>query len=245
MSGSQVLTKQKVWFDGYEFRSDVSAMALEYATEPQDGTTLGDDTRIRLGGLKVADFALEGFWRGGTGNIDDILFSKVGLANSNVTMSSSGDPVAGAVVYMARGVVGNYSPLGGTVGEMARYTLAGQSDDQLVRGVLLHDSTGIATTGTGTWQTVGAAAAADTLFGVLHVVGAAGTTNTLDVIVEADSSTSAASPTTRLTFSQKSIVGTDRQSLAGASTDVVYRVSHTVAGATANFEYAVAVGILS
>jgi hypothetical protein len=245
MSGSQVLNKQKVWFDGYEFRSDVSAVAIDYSAEVQDATTLGDDTRIRLGGLKVADFALEGFWRGGTGNVDDILFSKVGLANSNVTISSSGDPVAGAIVYMARGVVGNYNPIGGSVGEMARFTLSGQSDDQLVRGTLLHDSTGIAASGSGTYQTIAATAASDTLFGVLHVVGAAGTTNTLDVIVESDGSTSLGSPTTRLTFSQKTGVGTDRQSIAGASTDPVFRVSHTVAGATANFEYAVAVGILS
>lgn len=245
MAGSQLLTQQKIWMEGHQIQSDVSAFNFDYSAEIQDGTTFGDTTRIRKGCLKVLDFALEGFWKGGSSNIDDFLFSRVGLANSEVTISSTGSPTAGSIVYMARGVVGAYTPLSGAVGEMARFTLDGMSDDRFVRGTLLHDSTGITATGNGSWHKVGATAATQRLYGVLHVVSAAGSTNTLDVVVQSDSSTGAATPTTKLTFAQQTDNASDWQSLGGANTDTFFRVSHTVAGATADFEYAVAVGVLT
>jgi len=244
MAGSQILTKNKVWFDGYDVQADVSAVAFNYSAEPQDATTFAEDTRVNKGGLKALDFTMEGFWRGGTSQIDDVLFGEVGLGDSKLTVSSSGDPQVGAVVYMAKGVVGGYTPLAGSVGDMAGFTLDAAAEEQFVRGRLLHDSTGISTSGNGSAVSIGQIASGQKVYGVLHVVGAAGTTNTITVTVQRDSSSSFASPSTVLTFTQQTDNGSDWQVDSSTTTETFYRVSHTVAGATADFEYVAGVGIV-
>ena len=240
---AKTISNRRVWLDGYNISADVSAFSYEYGSEPQDVTTYDETTRINLGGLRTAAFALEGFSRAGSSNIDEVAWGKVGSSNSIVTVASTAGAGVGGRAYFGRQVVTSFTPVQGSVGDAATISLQGLADDELVHGWILHNSSGITATGNGTFVTLPAVAATETLYGALHVTENVGSTNTIDVVVGSDSSTAAASVVTRLTFAQQTANGSNWQSLAGAQADVVYRVTHTVAGATADFNYALVIGI--
>ena len=88
-----------------------------------------------------------------------------------------------------------------------------------------------------------AAAATDRVWISVHVTAATGTLPTLDLVLESDALDTYGSPTTRITVPQFTTVGSYITSIAGAVTDVEYRISATVGGTLPHFTYMVAMGI--
>lgn len=241
---SSVLTDCKLYVASFDMSGDMNALALTNSAEMKDGTTFGQTTRINKAGLKSIVAQHEGLWDSdGTDEPDDVFFSRVGTANIPVTISPQ-TGADGEVAYIFRAVHSEYAP-GAQVGELFAFSVSMEGDDgaPLVRGMVLHPATARTATANGTARELGAVSATQKLYGALHVIAASGTLPTLDVIVQSDTAEGFPSAATALTFAQKTAIGSDWQTLAGALTDTWYRVRFTIAGTNPSFTFVVAVGI--
>lgn len=241
---SSVLTDCKLYVASFDMSGDMNALALTNSADMLDGTTFGATTRINKAGLKSIVAQHEGLWDSdGTDEPDDVFFSRIGTADVPVTIC----PVAGAdgeVAYLFRAVHSNYTP-GAAVGELYAFSVNMEGSDgaPLVRGMVLQPASAKTATSTGTARELGAVSATQRLYGSLHVIAASGTNPTLDVVVASDTAEAFPSTATQLTFAQKTAIGSDWQTAAGAITDTWYRVSYTIGGTNPSFTFVVAVGI--
>ena len=123
---SIVLTNAKIFYGGYDFSGDQNELSLEYSSEMQDTTAFGDDTRQNTGGLEMATLNGTGFWNGGTGNVDNIMFSLVAENVQPVTVFGDGiteGQESGG--YSMKAVIETYN-VTGTVGSMLNFNLTAQ-----------------------------------------------------------------------------------------------------------------------
>lgn len=196
------------------------------------------------GGLKsgtfdmslMADFADDG--------LDETLFAALGTAD--VPQSFAIGSTVGSVGYTMKSLSTSYVPVTGAPGELAMASLSGSSSGPIARGVMLaSDTSTVSSSGAAAGVQIGALSSTQILYAGLHVVSAAGTTPTLDVVIQSDNADSFASPTSRITFSQTTPAAnrTQASSVAGAVTDDWWRVSYTLGGTTPVFGFSVIVGI--
>ena len=119
-----ILTDAKLFYGGYDFSGVHNECSVDYASEMQDVTTFGDDTRKNTGGLTTASMSGSGLWRGGTRNIDDIIFNQVGsdieplAVFATLTEGERGG-------YAMKAVIENYN-IGTGVGSMLTFDLSAQ-----------------------------------------------------------------------------------------------------------------------
>ena len=237
-----VLKDAKIWMAEFDMQGVLNSLALNYGADAVENTTFANDSHVYTGGLKVADYAFEGFMEPSA--VDAGLFGDVGVDGSVVSVAPQA-AAEGDRAFFFKTVNTKHNPLEGTVGEMAGISLEGSAQDQkLVRGTLMHDATRTSTAN-GNGQQLGAVAAGEKLFGALHVVAASGGSPTLDIIVESDDNGSFTSATTRMTFSQATGLTSEFPTpIAGAITDDYWRIVYTIGGSGPSFEFAVLLGIL-
>lgn len=232
-----ILQGCKIWLGKYSMSGQSNVVGLDYGADLKDATTFDYTTHINLGGLKSAGFAVSGFWEG---TPDGELFSNLGLNNVPCTFS----PTTGAdgqLAYMLNAISAEYS-VGGAIGENAPFSIGGKGNT-LVRGTVMHNATRTATS-TGVIRQLGAVSATQKLHAAIHVITASGTNPTLDVVVQSDNLEAFGSPLSRITFAQKTAIGSEYSTLVGAITDDWYRVSYTIGGTgTPTFEFIVAIAI--
>jgi len=239
-----VNSAQRFLFDSHEITADLFEALTEVVIGEVDGTTYGNNgVANTLGGIARINTSIAGRFDAGAAPdlIDTHLFSKFAVQD----IPYSYGPIAGVegeVGYTTRVLGGTYDPFdSGQVGEMHNFRFLGQSTgDPLVKGVFLHVGAETAT-GNGAEYSLGAAASTDTLYAALHVTSVTGA-GTLDVLVQSDT-TGFPSATTKLTFTQKTAIGSDWQLLAGANTDTFYRVTYTISGFT-SLTFDVVAGII-
>lgn len=238
-----VLTDAKLWLNKYDLSGDHSALSLGYAADAQDFTAFGQTTRVRKGGLRSVSLSGNGFWSGGTGLVDDVLFGNVGVSDSPVSIALQGGAV-GDPAYLFRAYQGSYSA-SGAVGEPFEFQVQAEASrgEGLVKGFVLENATKTST-GAGTKILAGAATATQSVYAALHVITVSGTNPTLDVVVESDANASAGGETSRITFAQATAATSEWQSAAGAITDTYWRVSYTVGGTNPSFAFVVTLGII-
>lgn len=115
----------KVFFGGYEMTSQHNQVALEYEAEALDETAFGDTTRKMRGGLKVARADGGGYFRAGTGQVDQVFFDSLDL-NDAVVMVAPETIAEGSTstgfMYGFKSVLLQYEPLNGRVGEILPFT---------------------------------------------------------------------------------------------------------------------------
>ena len=87
---SVVFTDARVFYAGYEFTSQHNRVELSYGVESLDNTVFGSTTRTRTGGLKTGRATTAGFWEGGVGNIDQVLFDSMALDDAVVLLFPQG-----------------------------------------------------------------------------------------------------------------------------------------------------------
>lgn len=238
---TQVLTNAKVYVAQFNLSGDLKATRIDYGAEPQDETVFGDDTRSMRGGLKTVQLSHEGLWSGGTGNVDDVLWSRIGTADVPVTVSPDGGD-AGEVAYLLNAIHAKYEPQA-SLGELFRFSVTANATGSLVRGTVMRNATETSSAN-GTGFQVGAVSATQRIYGALHVITASAS-DTLDVIVESDSGDNwIGSETTRLTFTQATAATSEWKSAAGAITDTWWRAKWTIAGASTSFTFVISIGIL-
>jgi len=114
-----VLTDASLVINSVDLSDHVRSVTLNYEAELQDDTTMGDDTRTNLGGLKNWSMDVEFTQDYASGEVDATLFSIVGSAVPVVLKPTSSAVSATNPSYSGTGVIGSYSPIGNSVGDLA------------------------------------------------------------------------------------------------------------------------------
>ena len=236
-----------IYYEGRDLSGELSSLNLEYGAETPDATTLRDTARRRLPGLLDVSSTHTGWWDsdplGNTAaDIDLDLFNSV-AANPGLVSASINGGAVGEVSYSWQALTAEYSP-GNTVGEVFQFTFNTTGDSRLVRGEVLNNSTHIVTANTAKSSGPGAAGATDTIYSIVHVYAASGTSPTLDVVLESDADASAGGEVTRITHTQFTGVGAELLTLAGPVTDTFWRHTFTIGGGSPSFTIYSAVAII-
>lgn len=194
-----------------------------------------------------ADFAAVGATTGGLVPGEEIAPANLG-ATTNLTICPV-DGSEGAVAYLADGAYASMMPVGGTVGEAARYSFTAvpatlADGHKLVRGRLEANRTVTSSSNTTGSNSLGALSASQRLSASLHVFTLSGTSPTLAVKVQSDDNSGFSSPTDRITFSTASTRSGQFAYINGAVTDSYWRVAWTIGGsASPTVAFAVALGV--
>lgn len=235
---TQVISGAKLFVAGYNFSGQTNSLGMSHGVEELDATTIEDDTRIREGGLFTFGMSHEGFWAGGADQIDDVLFSKIGLSDEIMTMCPV-DGTEGSVAYSGLLNLASYNP-GGQVGELFAFNVEGEASGLPIRGTIVHNGEESGNH-IGTAFNLGAVASGQSVYAALHVFSGSGD---LDVKVASDAVQAfTTSPEDQITFTQ---VGTatarasERKVAAGPITDTWWRMEATNP-ATRNWAVVVAI----
>lgn len=123
-----IYTNAKIFIGGYDLSADHNELGLDYASEMQDVTTFGEDTRKRTGGLETASVNGNGFWNGGTNNADQAFFNFVAAAAEPLVIFGNGitEGTALGAGYAMKASVANYN-IGNTVGDMLTFDITAES----------------------------------------------------------------------------------------------------------------------
>lgn len=239
-----ILQDAKLWLNDVSVDSKSNTLEWSTTRETQDDTVFGQSARTMKSGLQVVQVSGSGFADMDT--FDSDLFDI--FDNATVSpMSASATGSDGDVAYTSQGLAVSFQPLGGSVGDMAAFSIEanGSGGVRSVRGNILHDETAETATGTGTARQLGSVSASESVFAALHVVDASTDGDeTLDVVVESDDAQGFASGTTQLTFAQATGKTGEFLSTEGAITDDWWRVNFTIGGAgSPSFTFVVVVGI--
>ena len=241
--GSLILSNAKLWLAGYDLSGQSNALALEYSAEEKDETAFGMGTRKNKGGLKVIGASAEGFWEAGVGLLDEGIFTRIGVSDEVVSMAAEADGAEGQIGYTFKSLLATYEPLFTEVGEIAPFSFRASGRDVLARGTIVHNATRTAS-GNGTAFELGEVAVGKKLYAALHVLSAVGTSPTLDVIVQSDDAQGFGSPTSRITFGQKTAIGAEWATpVAGAIADTWWRVNYTIGGTLPSLRFVVILAI--
>lgn len=239
-----ILKNCKLYLAQFDLSGMTNSLSLTQEYDEVDCTAFGDTCRHGVPGLAKISFEHQGYFEAdGTDEPDDAMAAK--FATASVPMMVC--PTTGAVAttaYFAPKLATKYT-WGGTVGDINAFTVTGAgSGYALIRGQIM--ATGAKTsTGNGTAYQLGQVSAAQKLYAQLHVFAASGTDETLDVLVTSDNAEGFSSAATRITFAQKTAVGSEWATpVAGAITDDWWRVEYTIGGTDPSFTFAVAVGIV-
>lgn len=149
-----------------------------------------------------------------------------------------------AVAYFGQGMLSEYSPVRGSIGDLAEHTSQWTiASDQLVRGVYATKTT-TSTPGTayGTSHNLGAVSATQRVYASIHVLTRGGT-GTLAVELISDDNSGFTTPTTRATFTAVSSRTAEFKSVAGAIADTWWGLSLTVGGGSPSFQVRGFIGI--
>ena len=239
-----VLKNAKVWVDAYDFSGDANALAINYEADAVEDTNFGDTTHVFLGGLNKFDAQFEGAVNLGATTVEGTNFANVGTTNTPFTFGID-TGADGEIGYTMEAMTGAFN-WGAKIGELQRYSIPlSASGNRLVRGTIMHNATRTATAN-GTARQLGAVIAGQSVYATLHVLATvSGTNPTLNVVV-ASSATDSWPGTSRITFSEKTAIGSQFATpVAGAITDTWWRVQYTIGGTdTPTFPFVVIIGIV-
>lgn len=240
----QTLTNCVTLFDGYDVTGSISATAIEYQAEMLDTTTYGAGaTRRMTPGFKTVVAQHEGFTEFGTGAVDPVFYTNVGVTDKPMTMCPTGG-AEGELAYTFKAALGQYTPMTAEVGAPLRFSVRGEATSgPLVRATVMQNGTETAT-GTATARQLGAVTSTQTLYAALHVLTADGTSPSLTVAVRSDDNSGMTTPTTRGTFTAATAIGSEWLEIAGPVTDDYWDLSFTISGTSPSFEFVVVLGIL-
>lgn len=154
----------------------------------------------------------------------------------------TGTVTVGDAAWMSRGVISKINPLEGAKGDMAGFTLEASYDTAIVQAKVAH-TTAVTTSGSDSVVALAGPSASQKLYAALHVTAYSGLTSA-DIVVESDSASSMASPTTRISFASVTDRTYEWASVAGDfSSETHHRVKYTLTG-SGSITFAVAIGVI-
>ena len=128
-----VYTNAKIEINGTDLSSHASEVALNYGSEMQDETAMGDDSRINKGGLKTWSVDVTFHQDFATNAVDQKLFSLVGTTVCVEIRPQNICSTATNPTYSAIGVIESYNPVSGSVGSLLDAPVTIQSAGTLAR----------------------------------------------------------------------------------------------------------------
>ena len=226
---TQVLTNAKVWLDSMDLTGDLNAVAIEQSVDMQEATTFGSDTKLSKPGMRSVKASLSGLINLGAGFSEEFLSSKIGL----VDVPMSVGPMTGAEGepgFSFLSSIASFNPVQGGVGDILKFKLdAAATSARLVRGTIVHNAVRT-TTGNGTVFNIGAVAAGQFLYAVLHVTAISGGP-TVTVKVQSAPTVGFAAPTDRITFTAVTLKGSQwAVPIPGSITDAFWRATWSFSG---------------
>ena len=114
-----VLTDASLVINSVDLSDHVQSVTLNYESELQDSTVMGDDTRLNVGGLKNWSIDVSFTQDYAASKVDATMFGIVGSTVPVVLKPTSGAVGATNPSYSGNCVVGSYSPIGNSVGDLA------------------------------------------------------------------------------------------------------------------------------
>jgi hypothetical protein len=256
--GVYVLTNSKLWLDGFAFAgSDSVALPPGYVNKITLGeggslkehTRFGDSGRRRLAGLLNPQLRMDGFWAadevGATNEPDKPLYDRHKASFSEVPVSVVPETGAeGEVAYFFLAQLGRYE-IGAPLDEVLAFNVVaegGASGTGLLQGSVIGNKNVAAGGPTnGTIFQLGTVPLGKTLYAALHVLAV---TTSVDVKIASDDNGGFASPVDRITFAQKTTIGSQFMSLAGSfGADDRYRITYSTVGGAPNARFAVVMAI--
>ena len=238
---------QRVWLGGYDITGAMNALGLELGLEGHDATVFGDTTRRSVAGLKTIRAEHQGYFDAKT--VDQTLFDARSLDGQVMSVIVSGTGTAGSIAYSFPASVAEYNP-GGRVGEQLAFSVSAEAagpQADIVRGTVLYNGLVEVGTSESVYRILGAVAATQRLYGVVHVFSASGQFSRLDVSIESDRDPLLPPPPEeRIDFSQMTAIGSQWKTVARPIAEQRFRAKITVAGglSTPTFKVAVIAGIL-
>jgi hypothetical protein len=237
------VTDAKIYIGGYNFSGYANEIGLSVVPDLLNSTTFGTGTKKNTPGLNDMSGQIKGFLDYADIDVlvpgvslDSITFGRIGASAAVFSCAPEGN-AEGDVAYGMPAVTGKITPLGGSVGQLLPWEFDVKANGvRLFRGFVAAVGSKTANGNTTVGFNLGAVGALQRLYANLHVVSAAGTTPTLNVIVESDDNSGFTTPTTRLTFAQvTTTVSAEHKSLLGPITDNWYRMKWTLTGAGATY----------
>lgn len=119
----------KLFIGGADLSADLYELAVSYAAEMLDATTFGQTTRVVQGGLFMGEIAGAGYFRGGDGAVEQVIFSQIGVDDVVIAVFPDGITEGATSTGMGYAMKGELSEfkLGGSVGILLPITFAAQS----------------------------------------------------------------------------------------------------------------------
>lgn len=224
-----VLTNALIHYEGLDLTTQLNQAAVEYSVDLLDRTAFSDDTRTRVGGLKIAAISASGFFD--AAEPDATLFGDVGGGDKLISVAPT--PNVGDVGYFMRSLLSEHSPIEGSIGELAGFRIAAAANiGDLIRGQIGHNGAETAT-GNETGVQLGAIASGESIYVGNHVTAVDGTS--VQVIVQSDDNSSFTSATDRITFTAATAIGSQFASLTGPITDDWWRIRFVISGTSFTF----------
>ena len=234
----QILKDCRFWVDQYDLSGDANSHRATFTQEAVNATTFGNaGAHTYLPGLKGASHQHSMFF---DADGVDAPFDALSANSEMIVSLTPATDVEGGASLLYQSINSQFTPLEGTVGDMANFQLTGTVTGPVVGGVILAPKAARTTSTNTTGFEVGAVAAGRSVYAALHVFS--GTASTLAVKVQSDT-VGFASPTDRITFATATPSTNLAQfsSAAGAITDTYWRAIWTIAGGT--WTFAVTLGI--
>ena len=237
--GTHVLKDCAIYYDGYIFSSNINSVSYNAGARMLDAGTFGSDTEINVAGPFTVSSSMSGLWDADsvTYNPDLKLFGDVGTDDKLVSFFPE-TTTAGSrgFSFLTSRAAFNLS---GAWGDLFKFDVEGASRSRLLQLEVISNSTETATDASA-YETVGAVAANQKVYAVMHVTTVTGTDPTLDVTIESTGDNN------RFTFAQAVAVGAQYLvPVAGAIADTTWRASWTIGGTdTPTFTFLVGIAIL-
>lgn len=160
-----------------------------------------------------------------------------------VTILENGGVAAGDVALFGPQLIQSLNVPGGSVGDMASFGMALQSDTAWVNGFVADPVTTRTTTANGPVLTMTGPTASQRAWFGLHVVATSGTPS-VTVTIQSATLLAFGSPTLRATFTAATTPGWQFISIPGAVTDGFWRAVFTISGGTPSVTTSVVAGVL-
>lgn len=113
-----VLTNARIEIDGNVLSADGNQVQINYEAESRDNTAFGDATRSNKGGLKNWSMEINLLQDFAAAAVDSILFPLVGTDFDVKVRPDAGAISTSNPEYVGHGLLQNYAPLGGNVGDL-------------------------------------------------------------------------------------------------------------------------------
>lgn len=236
-------------FYGYtDLSGNLNMVGLDISAPEVDVTNLaGNGWNEVLQGIRAGDLSLTGFLEAvtSTSEPEKLLADNI---TADGTVLCTVDPVRpsvdGDVCFFAN-LIETQLTEKVRVGEAWGFDAKLKATTPVIRGAVLETVTRTATGTSAAYLTLPAVGATERLYWGVHVLRTvAGTSPTLDLLIQSDDATNFPSATTRVTVTQFTTHGSAFGYVAGAITDTYYRISATVGGTGGpSFPYVVVLGV--